>query len=174
MVPYQTARLSIVHSGYLVWDGLQLGSGFGLKLRYARGVSYDGSIFGVNAEFDLTDGLAKFLTLNHKAISIRLPEINRKLSEYRRHYSQEFKRKVDSLSYGFLVYVYNRPMDSSGLAKDVIRKEKSPRVRQLLAGSALVFDVTFERLSAVSTSEVAVWWYLFWVCTSFLFFRNDY
>jgi len=162
VVHFQNAKLKITHNGYNTWDGLQLGSGFNLRLHYRRGVSFDGSIFGVNNNYDLTEDLALFLSLNHKVINSRLPEITRKISGYREHYAQEFKRKSHTLSYEFLTYVYSQPRDPEVLIKDVDDSEKNSQVRQLITENSFVFDITYKRLLAVSKSEVAVWWYLFW------------
>jgi hypothetical protein len=163
VVNYQAGALKIKRRGYAVFDGLQLGSGFDLDIKYARDVSYSGSIFGVNDQYDLTDDLAKFLSLNHQAIQVRLPQVIRKLAEYRRHYAKEFQHKAGVLSYAFLIRVYNWPCGPSDLVKDVLKYENDLRVRQLLAGSDKVFEITYERLLAVSHTEVAAWWYIFWV-----------
>ena len=81
----------------------------------------------------------------------------------RRHYAQLFKKKADTLSYQFLMRVHNCPQDPAALAKAVAEQEPDIRVRQLLAGCDIVFQTTYERLAAVSSTQVAAWWYIFWV-----------
>jgi len=66
------------------------------------------------------------------------------------------------LTYRFLTYVYDQPRDPTGLAKSSIEFERDLRVRQLMVGSEAVFETAYERLAAVSTSQVATWWYIFW------------
>ncbi|KAI0032741.1 hypothetical protein K488DRAFT_78307 [Vararia minispora EC-137] len=162
VISYQVGRLSIKRKGYALWDGMKIGSGFDITIKYARGVVCSSSIFGLNDHYDLTEHLARFFSLNRQTIAQRLPEITTKLKEYRIHFAREFRDKASVLSYAFLTQVYDRPRHPIDLVKDVLKTEKDLRVRQLLAGSDRVFEITYDRLSAVSMSEVAVWWYIFW------------
>ena len=76
---------------------------------------------------------------------------------------KEYAWKEDTLTYRFLALVYNRPREPDGLANSSIEHERDSRVRQLMLGNEAVFEMSYRRLSFVATSEVATWWYIFWV-----------
>lgn len=160
---YHSCVLRIKRHGHLKWEGLQLGSGFGVELNYAKNVQVDGDIIGLNDDFDLTPDLAQFLSLNQHLIPKRLEYIEETLTSYRRHHRKECHHKSHVLTYRFLTHVYDRPRQPSGLAESSIQFERDPRVKRLMAGSEAVFQTAYERLEAVSSSSTATWWYLFWV-----------
>ncbi|KZT30532.1 hypothetical protein NEOLEDRAFT_1053472 [Neolentinus lepideus HHB14362 ss-1] len=161
-VHYQTCILNVKHRGRLLWEGFQFGSGFDIELIYGKNVKVDSSIIGLNDDYDLTQPLARFLAMNQELIPYRLSSLEAALHRYRAHYRKESHFKSNVLSYRFLSYVYDRPRDPSILAESSFEFERDLRVRQLMAGSEAVFQVNYERMEAVSTSEVATWWYIFW------------
>jgi hypothetical protein len=164
---YEYGTLNIKRKGYLIWKGLQLGSGFDVEITYDKHVSIDGGLIGINDEYDLTPALARFLAQNHALINSRVSGIEALLAGYRQFCQQGCKTKADVLTYGFLSRVYNHPKDPEGLAQDAIKHENDLRVRQLLVGNEAAFRITYERLVAVSATELATWWYIFWVCLDF-------
>jgi len=141
---------------------LQLGSGFDVEITYNKHVSIHGAAIGINDEYDLTPTLARFLAQSHALIHSRMGGIEALLAGYRQYCRQECNKKVDVLSYGFLSRVFDHPRDPEGLAQDAIKHEHDLRVRQLLVGNEEAFHITYERLAAVSTTELATWWYIFW------------
>ncbi|KAI0068240.1 hypothetical protein BV25DRAFT_1867258 [Artomyces pyxidatus] len=161
-VHYQTCVLNIKRKGYLTFEGFQLGSGFDVEFVYAKTVHLDGSIIGLNDNYDLTAPLAQFLAMNHTLIQSALPGIHAILVKYRQRCLDECRHKADVLTYRFLSHVYDQPREPAGLAKSSIEFEHDLRVRQLMIGSEAVFEVSYERLMAVSHSELATWWYIFW------------
>ncbi|TFK57131.1 hypothetical protein OE88DRAFT_1620976 [Heliocybe sulcata] len=161
-VHYQTCVLGIKHRGRLPWEGFQFGSGFEIELTYGKNVKVDSSIIGLNDDYDLTQSLARFLAMNQELIPYRLSSLEAALHRYKEHYRKESHFKSHVLSYRFLSYVYDRPRDPSRLAESSFEFERDLRVRQLMAGSEVVFQANYERMEAVSTSEVATWWYIFW------------
>jgi len=114
-------------------------------------------------KYDLTATLARFLDQNHALIHSRMGGIEALLVGYRQFCQQECSKKVDVLSYGFLSRVFDHPRDPEGLAQDATKHEHDLRVRQLLVNNEGAFRITYERLAAVSTTELATWWYIFWV-----------
>ncbi|THH16822.1 hypothetical protein EW146_g3878 [Bondarzewia mesenterica] len=162
VVSYETCVLNIKRKGYLVWEDVQLGSGFDVELTYSKNVRLDGGVIGLNDDYDLTAPLAQFLTMNHEVIAAQLPHLDAVLAAYRQHHKKECQRKEDVLTYRFLTHVYDQPRDPSGLAESSIEFERDLRVRQLMVGSEAVFETAYQRLSAVTTSEAATWWYIFW------------
>jgi hypothetical protein len=165
---YEYGTLNIKRKGYLIWKGLQLGSGFDVEITYDKHVSIDGGSIGIDDEYDLTPALARFLHQNHALIHSRLGGIEALLAGYRQFCRQECETKAGVLTYGFLLRVYDHPRDPEGLAQDSIKHEHDLRVRQLLVGNEAAFLITYERLVAVSTTELATWWYIFWVCLDLL------
>jgi hypothetical protein len=165
---YEYGTLNIKRNGYLIWKGLQLGSGFDVEIVYDKHVSIDGASIGINDEYNLTPTLARFLAQNHALIHSRMGGIEALLAGYRKYCRQECNKKVDVLSYGFLSRVFDHPRDPEGLAQNAIKHEHDLRVRQLLVGNEEAFRITYERLAAVSTTELATWWYIFWVSADLL------
>jgi len=161
-VHYDTCVLQIKRKGYLVWDKLQLGSGFQVQLAYGKKVVLDGDLIGLTEDFELTPQLAHFLALNESLIFPRLEKIESSISTYRNHHRKECHHKAQVMSYRFLSHVYNQPRPPTGLAQSSFEFEHDLRIRQLMAGSEIVFEVAYARLSAVSTTETATWWYIFW------------
>ncbi|KAI0322650.1 hypothetical protein OF83DRAFT_1048810 [Amylostereum chailletii] len=161
-VDYESGVFSIKRKGYLVWKDLELGSGFGVTITYAKGIRADGDLIGLTDDYDLTDKLARFFALNRGTIHNRLPRITTILDEYRQHYKDDFVHKTSVLTYRFLSHVFDHPRDPETLAQSSIEFERDLRVRALMVGSERVFKISYERMVAVSTSEVATWWYIFW------------
>lgn len=163
-VHYEHAVLSIKRRGHLVWEGLHLGSGFDVQLKYSRSVQVTGDVIGLNEDFDLTSSLARFLEMNREIIDQYLPIIEDRFTHYRRYHRKECQWKSRVLTYRFLTLVYDRPGDPAGLAESCMEFERDHRVRQLLAKSEPVFRLAHKRMEAVSVSQAATWWYIFWVC----------
>lgn len=161
-VKYQTCLLRLKHRGRLLWQGFQFGSGFDVELTYGKRLKVDGSIIGLNDDYDLTQPLARFLALNRELIPYRLSSLEAALHHYREHFKQECQYKSHVLSYRFLSYVYDQPRDPVVLAESSFEYERDLRVRELMAGSEIVFQTNWERMEVVSTSELATWWYIFW------------
>lgn len=162
-VSYDTAVLRIRKQGFLDWEGVQLGSGFQVELIYSKNVKVTGEVIGLNDDFDLTSPLAKFLELNRRLIEQRAAHFEDILKDYRRFHRKECKWKNHVLSYRFLAYVYAQPRDPTGLPQSSIEGERDARVRKLMLCSEDVFKAMYERFTAVSRSEAATWWYIFWV-----------
>ena len=146
-----------------MWQGIQLGSGFNVKLCYAKEILLAGDAVGLNNDHDLTVPLARFLEHNQGLISERLGFIDETLSSYRSHCRRECRRKRQVLSYQFLYHLYDQPRYPGGIAKSSIEAEHDPRVHQLMVDSKTVFETAYERLAHVSQSEAATWWYIVWV-----------
>lgn len=161
-VNYDTAVLRIKKRGYLHWEGLQLGSGFIVELIYSKNVKVSGEVIGLTDDYDLTSPLAKFLEVNRRLIEGRIQHVEDVLHDYRRFHRKECKWKNHVLSYRFLSYVYAQPRDPTGLPESSIEGERDTRIRRLMLSSEDVFRSMYERYTAVSRSEAATWWYIFW------------
>lgn len=161
-VHYAFCILRIQRQGHLVWQGVPLGSGFDVELCYTKEIILAGDAIGLNHGHDLTAALAQFLKTNQTLISERLRSVEETLSSYRRHYRQECRRKRDVLSYQFLYHVYDQPRSPGGLAESSIQAEHDPRVHRLMVDNKAIFETAYERLTRVTISEAATWWYIFW------------
>lgn len=126
----------------------------------------NGTVIGLTDDFDLNQPLAQFLAMNEHLIPSRLSYIEAALHNYRRHNRKEFEWKRTVLSYGFLTNVYDKPREPDRLSVSAIEMEQDARVRKLMAASVDVFGISYERLEAVTRSELATWWYVFWVRVS--------
>ncbi|KAI1797949.1 hypothetical protein LXA43DRAFT_982749 [Ganoderma leucocontextum] len=161
-VHYQSGKLAIKRNGHVSWEGLDLGSGFDVEISYAKHVTVNGAVIGLTDDFDLNQPLAQFLAMNEHLIPSRLSYIEAVLHNYRRHNRKEFEWKRNTLSYGFLTNVYDNPREPAGLSASAVEMERDARVRKLMAASVDVFGISYERLEAVTRSELATWWYIFW------------
>ena len=165
-IGFERCVLRIIPRGHLTWEGLQLGSGFDVRLIYSKDIEVGGEIIGVNDDWDLTVPLARFLRLNQRLIPERLSHIEGIIQSYRKHYLEESRAKSNVLTYRFFTNVYEMPRDPTRLAESSITHEKDIRVRQLMLGREKALQTTYDRLSAVTKTEAATWWYIFWVGTS--------
>ena len=160
---YRAAIFRLKRRGSLTYERLELGSGFDVELTYAKGVVVDGSVIGLNDDYDLTAPLARFLTLNEDSVNSALPRIEAVLGRYRHHGRRECREKAGALSYRFLAAVYDRPQEPAGVTESSIELERDLRVRALVLDSGRALQTAHDRLAAVARSELATWWYLFWV-----------
>ncbi|RPD55808.1 hypothetical protein L227DRAFT_614942 [Lentinus tigrinus ALCF2SS1-6] len=162
-IHYQAAKFELKRNGHIEWEGLDLGSGFDVQLTYAKDVQVGGNVIGLTEDYDLNQLLAHFLSLNENLVPSRLSYIEAVIHNYRHHYQKEFEWKKRTLSYRFLSEVYDHyPREPRGLSESAVEMESDPRVRKLMAGNVDVFGITYERMTAVSSSELATWWYIFW------------
>jgi len=162
-VHYEYAVLSVKRRGHLKWQGLQLGSGFDICLKYSRSLTLSGEVIGLNEDCDLTPSLARFLEINRELVDGSLFTVEEKISHYRRHHKNECLWKSQVMTYKFLTFVYDQPRDPDGLAQSLLEFEKDSRVQELMLANYEVFKSAYIRLAAVSGSEAATWWYIFWV-----------
>ncbi|KAI0669823.1 hypothetical protein C8Q78DRAFT_147795 [Trametes maxima] len=161
-IHYQSCVFYIKRDGHVQWEGLDLGSGFDVELTYAKKVQVSGTIIGLTDDYEITEPLARFLSMNEQLIPGSLSYIEAVLHNYRRHLRKECERKRATLSYRFLTAVYDQPREPRGLSESAIEIESDERVRRLMAGNVNIFEITYDRLCAVSKSELATWWYIFW------------
>ncbi|THH34000.1 hypothetical protein EUX98_g138 [Antrodiella citrinella] len=161
-VHFRSGTFNVKRRGQHLWEHVNIGSGFDVELTYTKDVKVDGAIIGLNDDYDLTRPLAHFLALNEYLIPGPLSHLEGILWRYRQHCMTECTWKADTLTYRFLALVYNRPREPDGLAQSSIEHERDLRVRSLMLGSELAFEMSYRRLSAVATSELATWWYIFW------------
>ncbi|KAF8632635.1 hypothetical protein AX15_001834 [Amanita polypyramis BW_CC] len=159
---FQTCTLQIKRRGYLIWNEVQLGSGFGIQLKYARDVQVSGDAIGLNDDLDLTTPLANFLELNQHLISSNIHHIEKVLSNYRQHQRNEYKWKRQVLSYRFLSVVFDRPRDLADNATSFVEHERDIRVRQLVSEHKTMLTSVYDRYVYVTQTEVTAWWYIFW------------
>ena len=162
-IGFEKCVVRVIPRGHLIWEGLQLGSGFDVRLIYSKDVEVGGDVIGLNDDWDLTVPLARFLRMNQRLIPERLSHIEGIIRNYRRHYLEESRAKSNVLTYRFFTNVYEMPRDPTRLAESSITHEKDIRVRQLMLGCEKILQTTYDRLSAVTTTEAATWWYIFWV-----------
>ncbi|KAH9486975.1 hypothetical protein JR316_0001041 [Psilocybe cubensis] len=159
---YEHAILQINRRGHLLWKGLQLGSGFSVKLKYSKTVTVSSDILGLTEDFDLTPTLARFLQINRELIDEGLFEIEETLSHYRLYHRQECQRKRRIMTYRFLTFVYDHPRDPDGLIASLCEIEGDRRIQDLMVKSEPAFRAAYTRLEAVRSSELSTWWYIFW------------
>jgi hypothetical protein len=163
---YQRCVLHIRRRGHLVWEGMQLGSGFEIELTYGKHLRLDGSAIGLNDDYDLTPTLARFLAFNEDLTRRGLETVQAALDSYRAHQRKECQMKAGTLSYRFLSFVYDQPRDPGGIAESSLEFERDPRVRRLMMDNKVVFKIAHDRLSTATRTEATTWWYIFWVRSS--------
>ena len=165
-IGFERCVLRVIPRGHLIWEGLQLGSGFDVRLIYSKGIEVGGDVIGLNDDWDLTVPLARFLRMNKRLIPERLLHIEGIIQSYRKYYLKETRTKSSVLTYRFFTNVYDMPRDPTRLAESSITHERDIRVRQMMLGCEKALQATYDRLSAVTKTEAVTWWYIFWVCTT--------
>lgn len=161
---YWTGVLSIERRGDLTWRDQQLGSGFGVKITYAKNVVVDGSVIGLDDSADPTPTLARFLAMNQPLLSWRVPKVDSSVQAYRDAQRRDCEAKAKALSYSFLFGTYDKPMAPQAAMELAMKTEVDLRVRELIAGSEIALQASYDRFMAVTSSPTATWWYLLWVC----------
>lgn len=159
---YRFCKLRIKRKGHLMWHGLHLGSGFRVELEYSERLQVSGTVIGLNDDFDLTSTLARFLELNMALIDQRHHRIETEMCNYRRYNRRACRWKSRVLTYQFLTNVYDKPQEADELARGAVKFECDARVCQLILRSEAAIAATYQRFGAVSKSEAATWWYIFW------------
>ena len=171
-ISFEKCVLRVIARGHFIWEGLQLGSGFDVRLIYSNDVEVGGDAIGLNDDWDLTVPLARFLRMNQQLIPERLSHIEGIIQSYRKHYLDETRTKSKVLTYRFFTNVYDMPRDPTRLAESSISHEQDIRVRHLMLGCEKALQTTYDRLSAVTKTEAATWWYIFWVSVTKWIFRS--
>ncbi|XP_006454307.1 hypothetical protein AGABI2DRAFT_197252 [Agaricus bisporus var. bisporus H97] len=156
---FNSCRFRIKRRGRLTWDGIEIGSGFDIELRYTKSIKVAGEKIGLGSDFDLTPSLARFLKLNQEQIQRRSQIIEEKLFNYRRFHRRESRWKERVLSYRFLVHVYDHPFPNP---KDEAEFEHDSRVRSMLQDNDKVLADTSVRYHNTARTETTAWWYIFW------------
>lgn len=162
-VHYASCTLRVKHSGRLKWQGIDIASGFDVELIYSKSVKLDGSAIGLTDDYDLTPTLSRFLAMNRHLVGDKVANLEMILHGYHLHHKRECHRKATTLSYSFLATVFDQPQDSGGVAQIVAQTELDLRVRQLISGNEAILQATYDRILAVSRTELGTWWYIFWV-----------
>ncbi|KAF9457057.1 hypothetical protein BDZ94DRAFT_1203376 [Collybia nuda] len=161
-ISYHSCVLRIKRQGDLAWNGYQLGSGFGIQLVYPNNIVLPGDVIGINDDYDLTAPLAQFLKLNQHLLHERLRQFEGMISTYRRHQRRESHWKTQVLPYEFLSFIYNQPQDPTALTGSFIRSGCDLGVQQSFMNDSSPFVAAYQRFLAVTSSEAATWWYIFW------------
>lgn len=141
-----------------------LGSGFEVRLRYAKNVAADCNTIGLTDDFELTDKLAAFLRVNSTRIEARLPGVIARLERYRQAARKEVVLKERVMTYGFLRDVYGSWKPKEALGRVLEQEcEGSKTGPSIVRDYRHVFVSLDERMRAVGRSPACGLWYLFWV-----------
>jgi hypothetical protein len=140
---------------------MNLASGFQVRLDYSKDVHVDGSVIGLENDFDLTPSLAKFLMANKTAVDQGIQQFSKALDAYRSQLREEMELKEEVMGYNFLTALYDNPMEFD----EVLEKSGTcgKHVYEVLKDERESLTVALERLRDVSRDDVCTWWYLFWV-----------
>ncbi|KAH7104776.1 hypothetical protein BKA62DRAFT_693377 [Auriculariales sp. MPI-PUGE-AT-0066] len=152
----------IKRQGDLMWNRVQLGSGFRLQLTFSESVHTDGTVIGLDEDFDLTPSLARFLSLNAPLVQSQLHVVDTAIATYRRHAWKEIRQKQSTLSYRFLTQVYNKPEEPAHVSDRALNTEQDLRVRSVILSHEDAFLAAFQRMELVTATPVRTWWYIFW------------
>lgn len=159
---YQACTFEIKRNGVASFNDLNLGSGFNIEMRYAPNVLVDGTVIGLDDDFDLTPPLARFLLLNRKIIGERTGAIIKNLEDYRRYLRRMAQWKRDTLSYRFLVDVYDQLNDPDTLTGLIRETESDERVLKLATSRQDAFVAIHERVRIATRSRATTWWFILW------------
>ena len=159
---YRSCVVKIRRKGCLNWKNTNLGSGFEVELVYAKDVTIGMADFGVDDNWELSPTFARFLALNQRRISGRVGIIEEAIDDFRQSHYEECIWKSRVLSYHSLISIYDKPQHIESLA-EAFSKESDIRVRDMLLTNQDAFSAANDRFRVVTSSRIAVWWYIFWV-----------
>ena len=165
-------KFKLKQRGDLVYENMQLSSGFDVELTYSRGVSLNGDAIGLALDFNLSPALARFLSQNEAIVRQQLPRLEAIVQSYRNNLWLECQAKAEVLSYRFLISVYNKPQPYAQVLGTVVKEETDSRVQRLFTENEEALSITFKRFSAVMKNPITVWWYIFWVSSYLLLGAN--
>lgn len=164
IITYPSGVLEVQRQGSLPWKGLELGSGFDVRIKYGKDVFAGAAHLGLTDDFALSDRLAAFLERNADLIDDGLPAILAILDDYQSTLTYEARRKVETMSYGFLRDVFDKlPMTVKEMEYRLREGEANDRLQTLVADHPDAFRAVQERLHAIFRSRATCLWYLFWV-----------
>lgn len=164
ILTYPCGVLEIQHQGSLPWQGLELGSGFDVRIKYDKNVYAGADHIGLMTDFALNGRLADFLERNAELIDDKLPIILAVLDDYQSTLAYERSRKAKTMSYDFLRSVYDKlPMTLKEMEYRLREGEANHQLQTLVADHPDAFRAVQERLHAIFRSRATCLWYLFWV-----------
>lgn len=163
IVTYPVGTLEIRRQGTMLWKGHQLGSGFDIRIRYAKNVFADAAHIGLTDELTLNNRLSTFLERNGDTIDDRLPGVLSLIEDYGQSTRYEMDRKAEIMSYGFLRDIYDKlPFTLKETEFRLQETEVNSQLQALVQDHTPVFKSVQERLHTIFRSRATCLWYLFW------------
>ncbi|KAJ1970566.1 hypothetical protein H4R35_005789 [Dimargaris xerosporica] len=118
---------------------------------------------GLTAEFGMTSQLRALLAANEATIRERYPKVMQIMSLYRQMYQDEFERKRQTLSYGFLIKVFNTPqIPQNALWHYLETHEANPLLKDIAVHHYMDIRFLYQRMHWAAHHQVALFWYLIW------------
>lgn len=170
--------LTIKRKNDFEWEGYNFASGFEVSVTYFEGRREDpegntrvtkpltvsaAAAFGLHDDFEMSNALLQMMNDNEWLIRERIPTIHSLMADYRTAFYKEARRKMRTMSYSFLVDIFdNSHLKAEELNQAFARSSCSRSVRELPKRYEASITLMFERLNAVNKSPIHKWWWLFW------------
>ena len=82
-VEFKKCVFNVKHKGDMIWNNVQLGSGFDVCLIYSKKCCVDGDHIGLTYDFELNSVLARFLLINSRLVSANINTLENIIQSYR-------------------------------------------------------------------------------------------
>lgn len=177
-VSYMEGVLAIKRKADFEWEGYNFASGFEVLITYLEGrredpegnvritkplTIYAAAAFGLHDDFGMSPSLLKMMNDNEWLIRERIPTIHSLMADYRATFYKEARQKMRTMSYSFLVDIFdNSQLTPQQLKHAFARSSCSRSIRELPKRYEASITLMFERLDAVNCSDIHKWWWLFW------------
>ncbi|CAG8610899.1 10825_t:CDS:2, partial [Dentiscutata heterogama] len=186
-VHYHRGLLQIRRNQRSKWRGHNMNSGFEITITYSdriksgstsstrsdsstlsegapfHEITVGHNIIGITADFQMTPQLERLFTDNYETLSKGLDLVQAIMQQYRDHYKDEAVKKMETLTYGFYINVYDNPsIPLESLPALLMATETNEKVRSIPETEYSSLIYLYERMRIINLSRVHQWWYLFW------------
>ncbi|CAG8721789.1 16102_t:CDS:2, partial [Cetraspora pellucida] len=184
-IHYHRGILQIQRNQRSKWRGQNMNSGFEVTITYSGKIKSSGSsrsgssslneetpcheatvghnIIEIEPDFKMTSQLERLFTDNYETLSKGLDLVQAIMQQYRDYYKDEAMKKMETLSYGFFINIYDNPsIPLESLPALLMTTETNEKVRAIPETEYPALIYLYERMRIINLSRVHQWWYLFW------------
>ncbi|CAG8491759.1 5235_t:CDS:2 [Dentiscutata erythropus] len=186
-VHYHRGLLQIRRNQRSKWRGQNMNSGFEIAITYSdriktgstsssrsdsstlsegtpfHEITVGHNIIGITADFQMTPQLERLFTDNYETLSKGLDLVQAIMQQYRDYYKDEAVKKMETLTYGFFINVFDNPsIPLESLPALLMATETNEKVRSIPETEYSSLIYLYERMRIINLSRVHQWWYLFW------------
>jgi hypothetical protein len=124
---------------------------------------FNHSDLGITETFEPSPALDLIFAHNEALVNDRLAELEETLKSYRDHYLGQYQWKQETMSYAFLVHIYNNHnLPQSSLVPQLIACEQNVALHRLSINHQATLACLYDRIRITNLSPLHKVWYVFW------------